>query len=94
LLAVALLGLALIGVFDRGLDRRLESLFLDTGTRREIELQRSGLAAIQTDDEDIRTAVSESLVDGYRVVLWIAVGLALASSLSAALLISREDKTA
>jgi hypothetical protein len=52
-----------------------------------VDSQRPKLGAIQTDDLRARRAVAESFVDGYRAVLWVAVGLAAASSLSTAWLI-------
>jgi len=87
LLAVAMLGFVLIGVFDRDLDRRLDRLPISSELRRQIDSQRSKLAAIQTTDSDARKAIGESFVVGYRSALWIAVALAMAGSLSAALFI-------
>jgi hypothetical protein len=58
--------------------------------RAEIEAQRSKLAAAETEDPRGRQAIKEAFVAGYRTVLWVAVGLALASSLSAAVLIRTE----
>lgn len=92
LLAVALLGLALVSVFDRSLDHRLATLPLTVEVREAVEAQRSRLAAIDTDDPAAKAAVAASFVDGYRVALWIAVGLALASSFSAALLIGAGEE--
>ena len=87
LLAVAVLGLVLITVFNRDLDRRLDRLSVSPELRQRIDTQRSKLAAIQTNDSDARKAIAESFVDGYRTILWIAVALSLASSLSAVLLV-------
>jgi EmrB/QacA subfamily drug resistance transporter len=86
-LAVAVLGFVLISVFNRDLDRRLDRLSVPSELRHRIDSQRSKLAAIQTTDADVRKAIGESFVVGYRSVLWIAVALSMASSLSAAIFI-------
>jgi EmrB/QacA subfamily drug resistance transporter len=92
LLAIAALGLVLTGAFDRDLDRRLEALHLSPQAREQIDRQRPKLAAIQTDDARVRLAVGESFVAGFREVCWIAAFLAIASSLTAAVLFeSRRD---
>jgi hypothetical protein len=86
-MAVAVLGFVLIGVFNRDLDRRLDRLSVSSELRGQVDSQRSKLAAIETTDSDARKAIRESFVVGYRSVLWIAVALSMASSLSAALFI-------
>jgi len=90
LLAVAVFGALLSGVFQGALDRRLASLDLAPEVRAQIEAERPKLAAAETHDERARQAIQEAFVAGYRAVLWVAMGLALASSLSAAAMIRRE----
>src|SRR4029077_981178 len=90
LLAVAAFGALLTGVFQSALERRLDNLDLAPAVRAEIEVQRSKLAATETGDARGRRAIQEAFVEGYRTVLWVAVGLAVASSLSAAVLIKRK----
>ncbi len=92
LLAVAVFGALLSGVFQSGLERRLDRLDLAPPVRTQIEAQRSRLAAAETKDARGRQAIEDAFVSGYRIVLWVAAGLALASSLSAALLIRTEQR--
>jgi hypothetical protein len=87
LLAVAVLGLILSSVFNRTLDQQLQQLAVPSAVSREIDAQRPRLAAAETSDRNGRRAIDEAFVAGFRAVLWAAVGLALASSLSAAWLI-------
>jgi hypothetical protein len=79
-------------VFSQDLDQRLSSLSVPSGVRQQIDSQRSKLAAIQTTNPDVRKAIAESFVAGYRSVLWIAVGLSFASALSAALFVSLKSQ--
>jgi EmrB/QacA subfamily drug resistance transporter len=92
LLAVAVFGALLTGVFQATLNRQLDGLGLAPVVRENIEQQRSKLAAIETKDERARRLIEESFVSGYRTVLSVAAGLAIASSLSAAALISSEPR--
>lgn len=93
LLAIAALGFVLITVFNRHLDQRLNNLSVPPAMRRQIDSQRLKLAAIQTTNSAARRAIAESFIAGYRWLLGIAVALAIASSLSAALLIDPKKKT-
>jgi EmrB/QacA subfamily drug resistance transporter len=93
LLAVAVFGALLYGVFQDALDRRLDSLALAPEVRAQIDAQRSKLAAAETVELHARQAIREAFVVGYRTVLWVAAGLALASSLSAAALIETERRS-
>jgi len=90
LLAVAVFGAMLNGVFQSALIRKVNALSLPSPVRAEIDGQRSKLAAIQSKDVRAQKAVQESFVTGYRAILWVAVALAIASSLSTAALVSNE----
>jgi len=87
LLAVAIFGTILSAVFRGDLQRRLDVLHVGPEVRMQIEAQRNKLAAAETGDARGRQAIEEAFVGGYRTVLWLAAGLALASAASAAALI-------
>ena len=92
LLAIAALGLVFASVFNRRLERGLEVLAVPAAERQSVESRRARWAAITSDDGRIQQLVQESFVGAYNVVLWIAVGLSVASSLSAALLIESRSR--
>ncbi len=91
-LAVAVFGALLSGVFQSSLEGRLERLDVAPAVRTQIEAQRSRLAAIETRDARGRQAIKDAFVAGYQMVLWVAAGMAIASSLSAAVLIRTERR--
>jgi hypothetical protein len=92
LLAVAVAGAVLFSTFSRVLERNMEALNVPAAARREIIDQRRSLAAVQTTDRAGREAVDTAFIAGYRYVMWIASVLAIASAVSAAVLI--EDPAA
>jgi len=93
LLAVAVFGLVLLTSFNRDLDRRLVALSPTSAQRQEVDQERPRLAAAETRDRRVSRAVAESFVHGYRIVIWIAVGLALASTISASAFLSTIDES-
>lgn len=90
LLAVAVFGWVLSASFNRSLDQHLNTLSVSPTERQAVDQQRPKLAAGESGDPRIRLAIAESFVSGYRVVLWIATGLSLASALSAFILLDSE----
>ena len=94
LLAIAILGLIMVHVFTNALDRRLDQMQIEPGVRQTLADQRMKLAAAEvppnTDQPTkaaIAQAVEESFVSGFRRVMIVGALLALASSLTAGLLI-------
>lgn len=83
LLAVAVFGLLLVAGFNRALNRRIDVLSLSPAERADLDRNRPSLAAIRSENPQVNQAVAASFLSGYRIVLWTAIGLTLASALSA-----------
>jgi len=90
LLAIAVLGVVMLGIFGRGLDRRLAASDLPPAARQEMSAQREKLAALPIPAglagparAEARDAVARSFLAGFRGVMLTAAGLALLASLSA-----------
>ena len=100
LIAVAAMGLLIVGPFNRGLDRRLAAATIEPAIVRELDDQRAKLAAAcipSSADVDtaavIRRAVLESYVDGFRVLMLVAAGLSLLGALTAVVTIRGREST-
>lgn len=94
LLAVAVLGLFMLHTFNHSLDRRLSNLEITPEAQRSLNDQRVKLAGAKVPDNFdsekrmmLKQAIGESFVSGFRLVMMIAVSLALLSALIAWLLI-------
>jgi hypothetical protein len=74
--------------FNHALDRRLNALSLAPAERQNVDRGRPNLAATETANPLVNRAIAESFLSGYRIVLWIAIGLTIASALSARFLSS------
>ena len=90
LLAIAVFGLVLSAGFNRTLSRSLAQMQLSPSVRQSAETQRSKLAGAQISDLLVKHAFEEAFVSGYREVIWISVGLALLSALSAQMIQSKQ----
>ena len=93
LLAVAAFGALLTGVFQSALERNLNQFGVSAAARAHVEAQRSRLTSAETDDALARQSIDEAFVAGYRIVLWVASGLAVASSVIAAIFITSGPKS-
>jgi MFS family permease len=92
LLAIAVFGLILSAGFNRALDRSLSHLELSPVARVSVDRDRPKLAALQTSDLRIRHAIDEAFLSGYRDVIWISVGLAILSALSAHMIVLKNNR--
>jgi EmrB/QacA subfamily drug resistance transporter len=93
-LAVAVLSVFIYGVFSTSLDAHLDSMNLPSEVRAEMEAAKDHLGAAKAPEgvdakkaAHIERAIKESFVAGFRTVMVVCVGLALASALAAALLV-------
>lgn len=87
LLAIAILSIFLTNAFNRGLDERLLAIDLAPEIQQALDGQRARLAGAKVPDRvsaevqaDLKQAIAESYLEGYRLVMLIATGLALASA--------------
>jgi EmrB/QacA subfamily drug resistance transporter len=94
LLAIALLGLIMSHAFSHALAQRTRELPVSPSVMAQVEAQRGKLAAIAlptgTADGErraVKTAVQEAFVYGFRCVMLVSALLAIASSLSAGLMV-------
>jgi len=97
LLAIAALGVLMLGLFERGLDGRLAELNLPPAARREMMEKRERLAAIEIPPNLgeptrglARAAVNGAFLEGFRGVMLAAAGLAALASFSGWWTIGRE----
>jgi EmrB/QacA subfamily drug resistance transporter len=94
LLAIAVLGVLMFAAFSGSLDARLEALDLSPAAKQQLEVEKIKLGAAEAPEGlDAATAgavervIDEAFVSGYRLVMLVVAGTALASALSAGLLI-------
>jgi EmrB/QacA subfamily drug resistance transporter len=96
LLAVAVLGTLISATFSAHLDARLGAMELSTEVRDAVDAQKAKLGAAEAPegvdaDTEVRIeeAMAESFVAGFRLIMVVCVGLALASALVAVLISSQ-----
>jgi predicted MFS family arabinose efflux permease len=95
-LAIAVIGIVMVSAFRARLDRTLDHLSLPSGTLEELRSHESSLAGLQapanldpkTKDE-IDNLVRQAFVFGFRIVMLICTGLALASTAVACLMLPK-----
>jgi hypothetical protein len=101
LVAIAILGIVMLHVFNQALDQRVAQSNLPSSVTRSLQMQRTKLAAIaipedqdQVTQQQIRRAVDESFVSGFRVVMAIGAALAVASAATALMFIGAAREAA
>jgi preprotein translocase subunit SecG len=101
LLAIPLLGIFVFLTFSATLDTQTASLDLSPQARQQLEAEKVDLGAAQVPEgvsgqaaADLKQAVAESFVAGFRVAMVSAAGLALASAAASALIIEGKGSAA
>jgi len=101
LLAIAVLGVVMLQIFSRELQRRLGDMDIPEATRAQLFQQRIKVAGLEiprnldsTEQELVAQAVKESFVSGFRVVMFIAAAMALAGALTTGLIIEHKKQRA
>ena len=94
LLAVAVLSVLVLHVFNRELDRRLSALSLAPAVVAALDAERVKLGGAEappdagaSDRAAIQRVIAEAFVTGFRWMALVAAGLALASALTASVMI-------
>lgn len=98
-LSIAVLGAVMLASFNQHLSSRLVAMNLHPGLRQELEIQRVKLAAIEIPQQvdvrlrkELRQAIDDSFVSGFRLVMFLAAGLATLGTGSAMLMIENKSK--
>ena len=99
LLAVAILGVLMFTTFSASLDDRLATLELPPEARQQLEQEKIKLGAAEVPESTdaelsaiVERAIDEAFVSGYRIVMLVAAVMAIASALSAAVLIEGKKR--
>lgn len=97
LLAIALLSIIVLNTFNRSLDQRLAALKIPPSVQQMLAPERIKLAGAEVPtglntevSAMLKNAIALSFVDSFRLVMFIAIGLALASAIVAILTIKKQ----
>ena len=100
LIAIAVLGIVMLHVFNQGLELRSTKWKLPASVAQSLQSQRVKLAATSIpDDQDaatqrlVRRVVDESFVSGFRAIMAIGAALAVGSAVAALTLIERNKRS-
>jgi len=98
LLAIAALGIVMLHTFSHEFEKRIVAINLPAEVRQSLLEQRVRLAGMELPTDisppqrtEIEQAVSDSFVSGFRLLMFVAAGLSLASAASAWIMIGRGD---
>ena len=98
LLAIAIFGVVMLNAFNIALDRRLDTLGLSPESRRQLDIERAKLAAMEPPPSlgpdtaaNLRRAVADSFIVGFRRLLTLAAALAVLGALITWLVIENKS---
>jgi EmrB/QacA subfamily drug resistance transporter len=100
LLAIPMLGIFVFLAFSGGLDARVQSLDLSPQAYKQLEAEKVNLGGAEVPSGvsketgvKIEHAIHASFLAGFRLAMFIAAGLAVASAVTAALIMEGKDRT-
>jgi EmrB/QacA subfamily drug resistance transporter len=101
LLAIPVLGIFVFAAFSATLDARVAPLDLPPGAQQQLEAEKVDLGAAKVPDGlggakavAVERAVDEAFVEGFRIAMFVAAALALASAVAAGILIEGKGQKA
>jgi EmrB/QacA subfamily drug resistance transporter len=101
LLAIPVLGIFVFVAFSNGLDARVETLDLPPRAQEQLETDKVDLGAADVPEvlggataAAVERAIDEAFVAGFRIAMFVAAGLALASAVAAGILIEGKGQKA
>jgi hypothetical protein len=101
LLAIPILGIFVFAAFSAGLDSGIASLELPPRAQQQLEAEKVNLGAAEVPEgldretaARIENAVDEAFLGAFRLAMFVAAGLALASAVAAALIIEGKGRAA
>ncbi len=99
LLGIAVLNIFVFNVFNRSLNQRMTALAISPEVQKLLDNQRIKLAGAEVPTNvsalvstKLKDAIALAFVDSFRLVMFIGVGLALASAIVALLMIKKQSK--
>ncbi|HET7270045.1 MAG TPA: MFS transporter [Rubrobacter sp.] len=101
LLAIPVLGIFVFLVFSNGLDARVQILDLPPHAQKQLDSEKVNLGGAQApsgvsgeEAAQIERAIDESFLAAFRLAMFIAAGMAVASAVAAAVIIEGKGSTA
>ena len=98
-LAIAVLGIVMVGAFGARLNSKIEALPMSAESREAIQSDVTKLGGLQAPtnlqpevSREVNESVRASFVDGFRMVMFICAGLAVVSALITARMIGRDHQ--
>jgi EmrB/QacA subfamily drug resistance transporter len=99
LLAIPVLGIFVFVAFSTSLDASVADLDLPSQAQRQLEAQKVNLGATQVPEglnggttAAVQGAIEEAFVAGFRMAMFVAAGLALASAVAAGIMVEGKGK--
>jgi hypothetical protein len=99
LLAIPVLGIFVFAAFSAGLDARTAELDLGPQARQQLEAEKVDLGGAEVPDglggttaAAMERAIDEAFVAAFRVAMFVAAGLALASAVAAGIMIEGKGR--